>query len=163
MPEKTKIIVIANRIRSLYNVGAIFRTCDAIGAEKLYLAGYTATPDIKPIQLAKTALGADHTVNWEHIKSMAPTIKKLKAEGFEIIGLEERRGQSVDYRQWKPAKKVCIILGNEVTGISPGVAKQCDKLVELPMKGIKKSLNVTVAFGGLAYYVLSKQRNKQKM
>lgn len=158
MAEKTKIIVIANRIRSLYNVGAIFRTCDAIGAEKLYLAGYTATPDNQPIRLAKTALGAEHTVDWEHIKTLAPTIQKLKDNGYEIIGLEERRGQSVDFCKWQPSNKVCIILGNEVKGISPNIAQKCDKLIELPMKGIKKSLNVTVAFGGIAYYILSKNK-----
>lgn len=156
MLEKTKIIVIANRIRSLYNVGAIFRTCDAIGAEKLYLAGYTATPKSQPIRLAKTALGAEHTVNWEHIKTLLPTIKKLRSEGYEIIGLEERKGQSLDYRKWKPSKKTCIILGNEVTGISPNIARQCDRLIELPMLGQKKSLNVTVAFGGITYYILAK-------
>jgi 23S rRNA (guanosine2251-2'-O)-methyltransferase len=156
MKQNTKIIVIANRIRSLYNVGAFFRTCDAIGVEKLYLAGYTATPDSQPIRLAKTSLGAEHTVDWEHIKTLAPTLKKLKKQGYEIIGLEERKGQSLDYRKWQPKNKVVIVLGNEIAGISPNIAKQCDKLIELPMQGIKKSLNVSVAFGALAYYILSK-------
>ncbi|MBT5337877.1 TrmH family RNA methyltransferase [Candidatus Falkowbacteria bacterium] len=153
--QKPSIIVIANKIRSLYNVGSIFRTCDAIGAEKLYLAGYTASPNEKPIQLAKTALGADLTVPWEKIKTLAPTIKKYKSLGYEIIGLEEVKNKSLDYRKWQPKNKVVIILGNEVTGIPSNIQKQCDKIISLPMLGIKKSLNVTVALGGLLYYILA--------
>ena len=159
--QKPNIIVIANRIRSLYNVGSIFRTCDAIGAEKLYLAGYTASPKEQPIRLNKTALGAEETVAWEKIKTLAPTIKKLKTEGYEIIAVEEVRGKSLDYRQWKPKNKVALILGNEVTGLTPAILKQCDKIISLPMNGKKKSLNVSVAFGSIAYYILSNLKTKK--
>jgi 23S rRNA (guanosine2251-2'-O)-methyltransferase len=158
MSNKRQIIVIADKIRSLYNVGSIFRTCDGIGAEKLYLIGYTATPETKPIQVHKTALGADETVDWEHAKTIGPVIKKLKKDGFEIIALEEKEGTSLNYRNWKPKDKVAIILGNEVTGVSTQLLKKCDKIIHLPMEGKKKSLNVSVAFGAIGYYVLSKSK-----
>lgn len=151
-----KIIVIAYQIRSIYNIGSIFRTCDAIGAEKLYLAGYTATPKDHPGKLAKTALGAETTVSWEKVNFLAPTLKKLKKQGYSIIGLEKTRGKSLDFRHWRPKGKVAIILGNEVTGLSSNIRKQCDAIVHLPMLGKKESLNVTVAFGAIAYYILSK-------
>ncbi len=147
-----KLIIIANRIRSLYNVGAIFRTCDGLGVEKLYLTGYTATPKTKPVQLSKTALGADQSVPWCHSRSLGPVITKLKKQGYEIIGLEEKAGISIDYREWKPNYKTVIILGNEVNGIYSHTLKRCDKVVHLPMSGIKKSLNVSVAFGAIGYY-----------
>jgi len=121
----------------------------------LYLVGYTATPEIKPIQIHKTALGAEKFVDWEHAKSVGPLIKKLKKEGYEIVALEEKEGTSVDYRKWKPRDKVAIILGNEVKGISTQTLKKCDKVIELPMNGEKKSLNVSVAFGAVGYYLLS--------
>jgi len=158
MSNKTQIIVIADKIRSLYNVGSIFRTCDGIGAKKLYLIGYTATPKTKTIQIHKTALGADETVDWEHAKTVGPLINKLKKQGFEIVALEEKEGTSQDYRDWKPGKKVAIILGNEVTGISTQLLKKCDKVVHLPMGGEKKSLNVSVAFGAIGYYLVSKSK-----
>ncbi len=156
MKNKRNIIVVANRVRSLYNVGSFFRTCAGIGAEKIYLVGYTATPKTQPIRLAKTALGAEETIVWEHSKTITPIIKKLKKSGYEIIGLEERRGVSLDYRAWKPKDKVVIILGNEVKGLSPSILNQCDKVVHLPMLGKKKSLNVAVSFGAIGYYILSK-------
>ena len=121
----------------------------------MYLVGYTATPEIKPIQIHKTALGAEKFVDWEHAKSVGPLIKKLKKEGYEIVALEEKEGTSVDYRKWKPRDKVAIILGNEVKGISTQTLKKCDKVIELPMNGEKKSLNVSVAFGSVGYYLLS--------
>lgn len=157
-PNQINIVVIANKIRSLYNVGSIFRTCDAIGAEKLYLASYTASPKEQPVRLPKTALGAELTVPWEKIKTLAPTIKKYKNLGYEIIALEETKNSSIEFTKWNPTEKVVIILGNEVTGLRSSTLKQCDKIVKLPMLGKKKSLNVTVAFGAVAYYILSKFR-----
>ncbi|NQT49566.1 TrmH family RNA methyltransferase [Candidatus Kuenenbacteria bacterium] len=154
--KKPNLIIVANRIRSLYNVGSIFRTCDAVGVEKLYLAGYTASPKDKPIQLAKTALGAEQTVPWEKISTVAPIIKKHKKLGYQIIGLEEVKNKSIDYRKFQPSAKIVLILGNEVKGISPGIQNQCDQLVSLPMLGKKKSLNVTVALGAIVYHILSK-------
>jgi 23S rRNA (guanosine2251-2'-O)-methyltransferase len=154
--KKPRIIVIAHRIRSLYNVGSFFRTCDAIGAEKIYLSGYTASPKDQPIRLAKTALGAEQTVDWEKVKTLPPLIKKLKTKGYEIIALEETKGQSIDYRKWSPSDKVAIILGNEVKGISKVIRDKCNKVIELPMLGKKKSLNVSVSLGAIGFYILGK-------
>ncbi len=157
-PNNYQIVVIAHKIRSLYNVGSIFRTCDAIGAQKLYLSSYTASPKEQPVRLSKTALGADKTVPWEKTKTISPIIKKYKKLGYEIIALEETKNQSIFYNKWQPTTKILIILGNEVNGISKSTLKMCDKIIQLPMLGQKKSLNVTVAFGAIAYYILSKFR-----
>ncbi len=154
--KKPNIIIIAHNIRSLYNVGSIFRTCDAIGAEKLYLAGYTASPKEQPLRLAKTALGAEMAVPWEKKIILAPTLHELKKQGYEIIGLEKTKTTSMDFRKWRPKDKVAIILGNEVRGISAHIQKSCDKIIHLPMLGDKESLNVSVAFGAIGYYIISK-------
>jgi len=153
MNKKTQLIVIAHRIRSLYNVGSIFRTCDALGVEKLYLTGYTATPEQKPIQLHKTALGAEQIVSWEHSRNIGTVLAKLKQHGYQIIGIEEKKGISQDFRTWKPTKKTAIILGNEIYGIHARTLKKCDQIIHLPMRGSKKSLNVAVAFGAIGYYM----------
>ena len=151
--NKREIIVIANRIRSLHNVGSIFRTADAIGTTKVYLIGQMATPKNQP-KLAKTALGAEKTVSWEHSHRILPVLEKLKQDGYKIIALELNKNKSVDFRTWNPSKKVAIILGNEVSGISLKIQQHCDHVIHLPMLGQKKSLNVSVAFGAIAYYLL---------
>lgn len=156
--KKQNIVVIANQIRSVLNVGSIFRTCDAIGATKLYLIGRMATPQNQP-RVAKTALGAEKTVSWEYSYQLAPVIKRLKIEGYEIIGLELKKGKSIPYTRLTPKKKCAIILGNEVTGLSNKTMSLCDKVVHLPMLGKKGSLNVSVAFGAIAYYILSKHKH----
>lgn len=154
--KKPNIVIIADNIRSLYNVGSIFRICDAIGAEKLILVGLTATPKTQPIRLAKTSLGAENSVVWEKVTTVSLAIKRLKKAGYEIIGLELNENKSIDYRSWNPSEKVAIILGNEVKGLSLSVQRQCDKVIHLPMLGQKNSLNVTTAFSAIAYYILSK-------
>jgi len=156
---KKEIVVIANRIRSLHNVGSIFRTADAIGVKKIYLIGKMATPKNQP-KLSKTALSAEKTVDWEHSNRISPILEKLKNDGFEIVALELNKNKSVDFRAWNRKEKVAIILGNEVSGISLKIQNQCDKVVHLPMLGKKKSLNVSVSFGAIAYYLL--QTNPQK-
>lgn len=152
--KKPNLIVIAHNIRSLYNVGAIFRTADALGVEKIYLTGYTATPQKQPRRLAKTALGAEATVHWEKTFNPRSIIKKLKMEKYEIIGLEYKKEVSRNFYEWKPKKKMVIILGNEKRGLSNAIMKACDKVVHLPMLGEKNSLNVSVAFGAIGYYIL---------
>jgi tRNA G18 (ribose-2'-O)-methylase SpoU len=148
-----EIIIIANRIRSLHNVGSVFRTADAIGTTKIYLIGKMATPQNQP-KLAKTALGAEKTVAWEHSHRILPILKKLKQDDYEITALELNKNKSIDFRTWNPSKKVAIILGNEISGISLKIQQHCDQVVHLPMLGQKKSLNVSVALGAIAYYLL---------
>jgi 23S rRNA (guanosine2251-2'-O)-methyltransferase len=153
--KKPNIIVLANNIRSIFNTGSIFRTADALGVAKIYLAGNMATPKSHPEKFTKTALGSDKKIPWEKIRKTSLTIAKYKELGFEIIALEKKRGKSLDYRNWKPSDKILLILGNEVTGIPNNTLKLCDKTIELPMNGIKESLNVGVSFGAIGYYILS--------
>ena len=139
-------------IRSLYNVGSIFRTSDACDVEKIYLTGHTGRPDKEP-KITKTALGAELNIPWEYAFQTARVIKQLKQDGYHILALENSRG-SIDYREMKqlPAK-VAIIVGNEVKGLSRTLLSQVDQTVNLPMMGKKESLNVSVAFGILAYFI----------
>lgn len=157
-----KIVLILYNIRSLYNVGSIFRTADAVGAEKIYLCGITPQPvdrfgKIRP-QLAKVALGAEKSVEWDASASSArATLKlldKLKKDGFKILAVEQDK-KSVPYYKYKVKKgqlnKTALIFGNEVEGLSPAILKKADKILEIPMNGKKESLNVSVAAGVVLY------------
>ena len=147
-----KLIFVLVSMRSLYNVGSIFRTADALGAKKIYLTGFTGTPE-QP-KVGKTALGAEKEVLWEKIKSTTEAISQLKKEGYTIIGLE-KTPSSLDYRKWQPPNKVAILLGNEERGLSDRILKLCDQVIHLPMLGSKESLNVSVAAGAIGYYIIS--------
>jgi 23S rRNA (guanosine2251-2'-O)-methyltransferase len=146
------VSLILNNIRSAHNVGSIFRTTDAAGVAKIYLVGYTPAPQDQfgrvNKEIAKTALGAEKTVAWEKVEDIFGLVGRLKVEGVKLVALEQS-SNSVDYREvkFKPEEKVAIILGNEVGGIAPEVLKQCDLIAEIPMRGEKESLNVSVAAG----------------
>lgn len=137
-------------IRSVYNVGAIFRTADAVGVSKIYLTGYSPTPldrfNRPRADLAKSALGSELTVPWEYAKTPRPLLAKLRKEGFEIISVEQAPN-AVDYKKTKPRRKSLIIFGNEVLGIPKVIIKKSDAIAEIPMKGKKESLNVSVSAG----------------
>lgn len=148
---KNQFVVIAHNIRSLYNVGSIFRTCDAAGVDKLYLGGYTGGPGTK--QIEKTALGAQSTVPWEKHWQTYRLIEKLKKQGYQIVALEKTI-KSTDYLKFIPKFPVALVLGNEVRGLSSQILKRCDYIVSLPMHGKKESLNVSVAFGIMAYKIM---------
>jgi len=154
--KKPNIVLLVNNIRSIFNAGAIFRTADALGIEKIYLAGNMATPKSHPDKFAKTALDAEKKIPWEKIRKTSLTIAKYKNLGFGIVALEKKKGKSIDYRKWVPTDKTFLILGNEVTGIPTKTLNLCDKIVELPMNGVKESLNVGISFGAIGYYILSK-------
>ena len=159
-------VAILDNIRSAHNVGAIFRTADALGISKIYLVGYTPKPIDRfgrpAKEIVKTALGAEKTIPWEASTSLPRLISKLKKDGFTIIALEQAEN-STDYKKIRLTKKTALILGNEVTGIPPRLQKQCDKIVHLPMLGVKNSLNVSVAFGAIAYYIWAKDNEKIKI
>lgn len=142
--------LLLHNIRSVYNVGAIFRTADAVGISKIYLTGYTPAPVDRfnnPRQdFAKCALGSEKTVAWEYAKTPAVFLTKAKKEGMEIIALEQNQ-KSVDYKKIKPKQKTLVVLGNEVSGISKSILEKADVVAEIPMKGKKESLNVSVATG----------------
>ncbi len=152
-------IVILNDIRSVENVGAIFRTADAAGIDKIYLCGYTPTPldrfGRKRSDIAKSALGAEEFVFWEQKKSILPLISKLKKDGFRIIAIEQDE-KSVDYKKVKVQNKNAFIVGTEVTGIPKNILNKCDVIAEIPMKGKKESLNVSVATGVALFGILNK-------
>ena len=152
--EKTGIIkesvLILPDIRSAINVGAIFRTADAVGIDQIFLTGVTPRPTDKfgRIQkdIAKSALGAELWIHWEYEKEILPLIKRLKREGYQIVALEQN-DKSKDYREIKLKKKMAFILGQEVTGVLKEVLDKCDEIAEIPMSGKKESLNVSVACG----------------
>jgi 23S rRNA (guanosine2251-2'-O)-methyltransferase len=143
-------ILILDNIRSTHNVGAIFRTADAVGISKIYLVGITPAPvdrfNRPRADIAKSALGAEKTVPWQQVKTIAPLITKLKKEGYQIVAIEQSEN-SVDYKKIKVQKNTAFILGNEVSGIAKAVLKKCDVVAEIPMKGKKESLNVSVTAG----------------
>ncbi len=140
--------VICDNIRSLENIGSIFRTADAVGATKLYLCGISGRPPHQKI--SKTALGAENDIPWEYHKQTLRLIKKLQQEKVQVVALEQSK-KSVDYTKIKPIFPLALVMGNEVKGISPAILAQCDNVIHLPMKGKKESLNVAVAFGIAAY------------
>lgn len=154
------MIVILHNIRSLYNVGSIFRTADAVGVEKIYLSGITPKPVDefgKPRgQLAKVSLGGEKYVVWEKVQSTSKLVSKLKKDGYKIIAVEQSNKSTV-YHKLKAKnyklEKVALILGNEIKGLPPSILKKSDKILEIPMLGKKESLNVSVAFGIVAYYL----------
>ena len=145
--------VVLNNIRSLFNVGSIFRTANGAGVEKIWLCGYTGFPPQS--QISKTALGAEQRVPWEHHDDAVAVIKKLKRQGYQIILLEQL-DQSIEYHEFElysPKGPVCLVVGNEIEGVSNGLLPHCDAAIEIAMAGVKNSLNVSVAFGIVAYHL----------
>jgi 23S rRNA (guanosine2251-2'-O)-methyltransferase len=148
--QNMESVLILPDIRSALNVGAIFRTADAVGISKIYLTGYTPRPSDKfgRIQkdIAKAALGAETTVPWEYKKTLLPLISKLKKDGYKVVALEQDV-KAIDYRKYKIPQKIAIVLGPEVAGLSKKIITSCDQTVYIPMYGKKESLNVSVACG----------------
>jgi tRNA G18 (ribose-2'-O)-methylase SpoU len=155
MKNQVKVVILDN-IRSVFNVGSIFRTSDALGVNKIYLCGTTPTPVDRfgraRADLAKVALGAEKDIAWEYCSTTKDAIKKLKNEGFEIVAVEQDK-KSIDYKKFKPTKKTALIMGTEVTGLDKKTLALCDKILEIPMVGNKESLNVSVSFGIVGYEI----------
>jgi 23S rRNA (guanosine2251-2'-O)-methyltransferase len=148
-----EVQVICDNIRSLHNVGSIFRTADALGVSKIWLCGITGTPEQKGV--LKVSLGAEKSVKWEYCKNAWRLTEKLKKQGFQIVSLELTK-DSRDVKLFKPKFPLVLIVGNEVSGVNPTLLKRSEAIVHLPMKGIKESLNVSVAFGIATYEILNK-------
>lgn len=152
-----KTILILENIRSAQNVGAIFRTADAAGVSKIYLIGVTPSPidrfGRKRTDVSKSALGAEETIAWESKKLTCPLIRKLKREGYQIIALEQDL-KSVDYKKVKAKNKFALIVGAEVLGIDKKTLRDSDVIAEIPMKGKKESLNVSVSLGVALFQLL---------
>ena len=147
--------VLLDNVRSLYNVGAFFRTADAASVEKLYLCGITGRPPKRAI--SKTALGAEETVAWEHSWEPLPLLHSLRQRGYEIAAVETSM-HAVDLFDWAPRFPVCVVFGHEVEGIRPDVSALSDTHVRIPMLGLKHSLNVATAGGIVLYELLRKYR-----
>ncbi len=161
--EKTEkaVEILLHNIRSVHNVGSMFRTSDALGISKIYLSGYTPSPldrfNRKRSDLAKVALGAENNVSWTVAEDNIKLIKKLKKEGYKIIAIEQAEN-SVDYKDIDLEKidsPVLIIFGNEVEGVDKDMLKLSDIIAEIPMKGKKESLNVSVSFGIALFRILN--------
>jgi len=154
--EKEAILILHN-IRSVYNVGSIFRTADAAGIKKIYLSGYTPTPKDRfgkeRKDFIKTSLGAQKFIKWEYYKNISTIIKKLREEKNTIIAVEQSKS-AIDYKKYKLKQNTAIILGNEVRGLSKNILDKCDGVIEIPMKGEKESLNVSVAVGIAVFRLL---------
>jgi tRNA G18 (ribose-2'-O)-methylase SpoU len=148
--KRTPIFALADNIRSLHNVGALFRTADGINLEKLFLCGITATPP--RIEIRKTSLGAERAVPWQYEKNALETIAHLKTMGVQIVALEHT-DQSIDYRIADYQFPCCLLIGNEYEGLQAPLVEQADMAIDIPMMGIKQSLNVSVAFGIALYEV----------
>lgn len=168
-----KIFLILHNLRSVHNVGSIFRTADAVGIAKIFLTGYTPAPtdrfgrEVK--DFAKTALGAQNSVPWESARDIVALISKLKKQNVKLVALEQDR-KSVHYKKFKPKFPLALIVGNEVRGLSPAILKKCDAIIEIPMRGAmvrqahhprnrkavsgKESLNVSVATGVALYQLM---------
>lgn len=143
--KRHPVYVLADNIRSIYNVGSIFRTSDAALIEKLFLTGYTPYPPRQEIE--KVALGATEAVPWEYVKDPVEAVKKIKEEGIKIVPLEIT-SNSRNYTDIEPAEfPLCLVLGNELTGVSNSIIELSDFSIEIPQYGFKHSINVSVAYG----------------
>lgn len=149
-----KFVIICDDIRSLFNVGSVFRTADAVGVDRIYLCGITGRPGRSKTdeKLSKVALGAEKTVPWEYRKQSWRLLDELKAQGFEIVALE-LTPESINYTKFKPKFPLALVIGNEVEGVKKSLLSRSDKCIEIPMRGEKKSLNVSVAFGIAASWI----------
>lgn len=151
-----EIIVILNNIRSSYNVGAVFRTSDALKIKKVYLVGITPDPENNP-KIQKVALGTEKYLLWEKVKYLKPLLKKLKKEGYFLIGLEQSKRSKnifkIDLLKIIKEKKIALLLGSETKGLNFKNLKELDLILEIPMHGQKESLNVAVAYGIAVYQI----------
>ncbi|MEZ7945387.1 MAG: RNA methyltransferase [Flavobacteriaceae bacterium] len=152
---KTPIIVVLDNIRSLNNVGSVFRTSDAFLIEKIYLCGITATPPHREIH--KTALGATESVDWEYKEDTLALVNELKAQGVLVAAIEQvENSVMLDEFSLDATKKIAIVLGNEVKGVQQEVVSAADYCIEIPQKGTKHSLNISVSCGVVLWDLFQK-------
>jgi tRNA G18 (ribose-2'-O)-methylase SpoU len=158
--QSPRVVVLLDNIRSLYNTGSILRTADAAGVERVVLCGITPRPDQGGRQrraIAKTALGAEDSVKWEHEPDAQAALSRLRAEGYEIAAVETSPA-AVDLFEWTPRWPVCLVFGHERQGVSPELDPQIDTVVRIPMLGQKRSLNVASAAAVVLYELVRIRR-----
>ena len=153
--EKTPLVVVLDHVRSLYNVGSIFRTADAFRLAGVCLCGITAVPPHPEIH--KTALGAEDSVDWKYFKDTLDAVKWLKDSGYEVLAVEQCEGSTMlnDFNV-EPEKRYAIILGNEVKGVQQSVVDECEGCLEIPQYGTKHSMNVSVTAGIVIWELVKK-------
>jgi 23S rRNA (guanosine2251-2'-O)-methyltransferase len=145
--------VVFDNLRSAYNVGSMIRTCDAFGIKDIYFSGIT--PDLKNSKVLKTSLGAEKNIRAHEAQNTKELLQSFDKSRYELVGLEIAEG-SVDINDFKLKKEVILVIGNEISGLSSEIIKECKVILKIPMSGIKESLNVSVAFG-IATYLLTRQ------
>jgi tRNA G18 (ribose-2'-O)-methylase SpoU len=149
--------VLLHNIRSAHNVGSMLRTADALGMTRIYISGYSPCPIDRfgrvVKEIAKTALGAELSIPWEYHEDPLDVIAALKQEGFVVVGIEQD-ARAQDYKTYEPSEKTLVLVGSEVDGLSVELRQVCDVLLEIPMRGEKESLNVSVAFGVALFRML---------
>lgn len=155
--EKLPVIVVLDNVRSMHNIGSVFRTADGFAIEKLYLCGITAQPPHREIE--KTALGATQSVAWEHFETTLDAVASLRSDGYEIIAIEQASGSTM-LNTFQPdvKKKYALIFGNEVNGVSDEVMTQIDECIEIPQFGTKHSFNIVISAGIVLWDFFAKLR-----
>lgn len=155
--EKLPVVVVLDNVRSMHNVGSVFRTGDGFSIEKLYLCGITARPPHREIE--KTALGATESVDWVHVEDTLDAISNLRKEGYQIIAIEQAKGSTM-LNTFQPAQdaKYALIFGNEVNGVSDDVMVQIDGCIEIPQFGTKHSFNIVISAGIVLWDFFAKLR-----
>ena len=148
-----KFVLTLPNIRRAPNAGAMFRTAGGAGVDKIYLTGYTPCPPHP--RLDKVSLGAEKWMPWEYVKQTGSLLKKLREKGYNIVALEQTSSSRSVYK-WSPKFPLALIVGNEKTGVTKSMLKYCDASVEIPMRGKKQSLNVSVAAGIAMFYISSR-------
>lgn len=152
--EKQPVAVILDNVRSLHNVGSIFRTSDAFAIQKLYLCGITGQPPHRDIH--KTALGATESVNWEHVPTTVQCVQQLKREGWKVYAIEQVKGSVyLDKMSFSSGDKIAFVFGNEVFGVEEEVLRECDGFIEIPQFGTKHSFNITITVGIVLWHHLT--------
>ncbi len=152
--DKKKIIVILDNVRSMHNVGSVFRTSDAFLIQAVYLCGYTPQPPHRDIQ--KTALGATETVEWHYLPTTMEAVNVLKEKGYKLFAVEQAEG-SISLENFTAEDNIAVVLGNEVEGVDNTVIAACDGCIEIPQFGTKHSLNISVAAGIVLWELTRKQ------
>jgi 23S rRNA (guanosine2251-2'-O)-methyltransferase len=157
----TRVVVVLDNIRSLYNAGSIFRTADGAGVDRIVLCGITPRPDQGGRQsraIAKTALGSQDSVRWEYDADSRAALRRFKAEGFQTVAIETAP-DAIDLYEWTPKWPVCLVFGHEVDGVSNTLAADVDVVLRIPMLGQKRSLNVATAAGVVLYELVRLRRS----
>ena len=154
--DKLPIVVVLDDIRSLHNIGSVFRTADAFGIEKIVLCGITAQPPHREIQ--KTALGATESVTWEYAESCIVAIEQLRKSNYRICGVEQVAGSIMldKFKLEESSMEIALVFGNEVKGVTQEVLDVCDDFIEIPQNGTKHSLNVSVSVGVVLWEIVKK-------